>query len=483
MNIVWFKRDLRLSDHQPLVNAIEAGQPIVLLYIFEPSLLEDPHYQARHWQFVWQSLKDMRRQLKVFDLQLHVTMGEAQDVFDRIHREMAIDTVYSHEETGIDLTYQRDLRLADYLEQQDISWEESQTNAVFRGLMHRDGYRKKWRKVMRAPLAEPNWEALIPAALPDNLNPMWQEEEIPWRDDNDVHIQDGGEAIARNTLRDFIHNRARNYSNHISKPEESRFSCSRLSPYFTWGNLSIRQAYQYLRENYDDLSYKRHLKSFESRLRWHCHFIQKFESEPRIEFENMNRGYDDIRTDVNETYVTAWKEGRTGFPLVDACMRCVNKTGYLNFRMRAMLVSVLTHHLWQGWRQGAVHLARQFTDFEPGIHYSQFQMQACTTGVTSVRIYNPVKQSLDHDPEGIFIKQWVPELRKIPAELIHKPWEMSNMEQEMYDCVIDRDYPNRLVDHKAAYKEANSKLWSKKGDARVKEENERILRVHVKNRS
>jgi len=216
---------------------------------------------------------------------------------------------------------------------------------------------------------------------------------------------------------------------------------------------------------------------------WHCHFVQKFESEPRIEFENMNRGYNDIRTEWNEENFSAWKEGRTGFPMVDACMRSLISTGYLNFRMRAMLVSFLTHHLWLDWPKGALHLGRQFLDFEPGIHYSQFQMQAGTMGVNTIRIYNPVKQGYDHDPDGEFIREWVDELKDVPKEFIHEPWKMSSMEQVMYNCRIGEDYPSPIIgDIKESYKHASSVLWSKKASSQVKKENKWILKKHVKNR-
>ncbi len=169
--------------------------------------------------------------------------------------------------------------------------------------------------------------------------------------------------------------------------------------------------------------------------------------------------------------------------MVDACMRSVIATGYLNFRMRAMLVSFLTHHLWLDWRRGSHHLARQFLDFEPGIHYPQFQMQAGTIGVNTIRIYNPVKQGYDHDPKGEFIGEWVPELREVPAELSHEPWKMNDMEQQLYNCRVGKDYPAPIIDNvKESYKHASKILWSKKGSAKVKQENKGILRKHVKNR-
>ncbi|NBC26005.1 MAG: deoxyribodipyrimidine photolyase [Bacteroidetes bacterium] len=483
INIVWFKRDLRLKDHAPLKAAAESENPSLLVYLFEPSLIHDPHYDVRHWRFVWQSLTDMMVKLSEHDLELLVAYEEAETFFDRISDQYDLKAVYSHEETGIDLTYQRDLAMKMWFETMDIEWKEYQTNAVQRGLMHRDGWRDTWKSTMDEPQAEPNLDQLHSVRVSDNILDIINTS-IPNRFKEETgYFQTGGEEKAWKLLKSFIHERCSDYNASISAPGPARTGCSRLSPHFTWGNMSIKQAVQYADEHYDDAPSKRGLRSFRSRLGWHCHFIQKFESEPRIEFENMNRGYDDIRREWNEEKFQAWKEGTTGFPMVDACMRSVISTGYLNFRMRAMLVSFLTHHLWLDWSKGSLHLARQFLDFEPGIHYSQFQMQAGTIGVNTIRIYNPIKQGYDHDPDGEFIREWVPELSEVPRDLIHEPWEMSEMEQQMYGCRIGTDYPAPIIeDVKESYKHASKILWSKKGSNKVKEENKGILRKHVKNR-
>ena len=165
----------------------------------------------------------------------------------------------------------------------------------------------------------------------------------------------------------------------------------------------------------------RGVSSFGSRLHWHCHFIQKLESEPAIEFHDFHPFMRGIRPMDSERF-QAWTEGRTGVPFVDACMRALLAHGWINFRMRAMLMSFASYHLWLPWRESGLHLARQFVDYEPGIHWSQCQMQSGSTAINTIRIYNPVKQGQDHDPNGCFIREWCPELASLPDVYLHEPW-------------------------------------------------------------
>lgn len=474
INVFWFKRDLRILDNEGLQHAIDAKKPLLLLYIFEPDLKNNPHYHKRHWNFIVQSILALNQELEPYNTKVHCISGKATDILKKLNEKWQIETLFSMQETGLNCTYNRDKEVKKWCVSQNIHWVEHINNGVFRGLTNRKHWRDYWINYMMQPIKAFNASAEnFISTKPFPLN------ETSLHTKKIEGIQEGGTKIGLAYLESFLKKRHKKYQQNISKPEAARLHCGRISPYLAWGVLSVRYVWQRAKQAKTLGANAFQINAFTSRLRWQAHFIQKFEMETQMEFKSVNAGYHHLNKPINEAFISAWKEGKTGYPLVDACMRCVVKTGYLNFRMRAMVVSFFTHHLWQPWQAGAAFLGRQFLDFEPGIHYPQFQMQAGETGINMLRIYNPTKNALEHDTDGHFIRKWVPELANLPTPFVIEPWTLTKIEQHGYNVVLGIQYPKPIVDIKETYKHASTVLWQLQRNANVRKESKRILAKHT----
>ncbi|MCU0707465.1 MAG: deoxyribodipyrimidine photo-lyase, partial [Pirellula sp.] len=424
VHIVWFKRDLRIRDHAALAYAAAQG-PVLPLYVFEPDLWRQPEMDATHLQFITQSLLELARELECLGTKLIIRRGDIVSVLESLKWEMDIAAIHSHEEVGGRWTFERDRRVKQWLASHGIPWRETPQCGVVRGLKSRDRWASHWKAWMQKEIP------LVPKSLKGTSNVV--SESIPSA--TELHLaptlgsscQVGGISHARLLLDSFLEDRSSEYRTKMSSPLSAESHCSRLSPYLAWGCISIRDVFQAVQQRQDALhaakadgmkverSRLQSLASFQSRLSWHCHFMQKLDDEPELEFRNMCRVFDGMREDhFRSDYFDAWCRGRTGYPMIDACMRYLHHHRWINFRMRAMLVSFAAYHLWLHWREPALFLARHFLDFEPGIHYPQVQMQSGVTGINTVRIYSPVKQAMDQDPDGTFVRTWLPELEHVP---------------------------------------------------------------------
>lgn len=474
-NIVWLKRDLRLFDHEPLQKAIESGHPTILLFVIEPILLKSEDYSQRHWQFMRDCIKDMQVSLgPIHNETLLLLEGNFIEILQTFIEHLGNFILYSHQETGNSITFGRDRQTKEWCKKYSIEWKEFRQHAVERGRMNRNDWDKQWYSFMTSPICSPNLSDLKKLEFDREI---FEKYKIKYKVTTNNFIQRGGTTLAMEHLATFLNSRIKNYSKHISKPFESRTSCSRLSAHLSWGSLSIRYLYQ--KTIVSPTERNRNFKNFVSRLHWHCHFIQKLESDPSIEFSNQNISFDSIRKHCNHDFLKRYENGSTGIPIVDASIRCLNQTGYLNFRLRAMLVSFWTHLLWQPWNSISKYLARQFTDFEPGIHYTQIQMQASTVGYHTIRIYNPTKLAFDHDPACEFIKKWVPELKNLPVDLCIEPWKINPMEEEFYQFNLKQDYFIPIVDILPALKNASKSLHTIKSKKETRIKSHQIMQIHV----
>lgn len=485
--LVWFKRDLRIHDHAPLA-AAAAFERALAVYVIEPAWLQSPEFDPQHLDFALGCLAELRAALAARGLPLAVRVGEVRAVFDDLRRATGFEQLLSHEETGPGWSYARDRAVADWCRARGVAWDEFPQHGVVRRLARRAGWAAHWQRRMDAPQhATPTAFrgarvdlADLPALADLLLAPHGRT------------LQPAGERAGLAVLDSFLAERGGPYRRAISSPLTAESGSSRLSPHLAFGALSLRRVHQASaaeirrRRTGDaaDRAFAYGLAGFASRLRWHCHFMQKLESEPEIEFRNFSRAHDGLREPhFDRARFAAWRAGQTGYPMVDACMRQLTATGWLNFRMRAMLVSFAAYHLWLHWREPGLFLARQFLDFEAGIHWSQMQMQSGTTGINTLRIYSPTKQALDHDPEGVYVRRWVPELAHVPQGWLARPWTMPAEIQRAAGCVIGRDYPAPVVDEAASVKAAKDALYGLRRQAAAREEAAAIVDKHGSRKS
>lgn len=462
MNVlVWFKRDLRIHDHGALMRAAEicagSGGTVLPLYIVEPDYWALPDTSARQWAFTAEALHDLRGALAGIGAPLIVRVGDAVAIIDRVCRQHGIARIVSHEETGNLWTFARDRRVAVWARDAGIHWDEVTQSGVVRRLRSRNGWAGRRDAFATAPALPAPGALRGIAGLEPGMIPTSRA--LRLADDRCPHRQTGGRSGALALLDSFLTRRGEGYRAAMSSPIGGEKACSRLSPHLAVGALSVREVAQATTARAGERPGGRWtgaLGSFQSRIAWRDHFIQKLEDDPRIETRCLHRAADGLRPRIGDpVFLAAWTAGETGLPFVDACIRYLGATGWLNFRMRSMLMAVASYHLWLDWRQTGPVLARAFTDYEPGIHWPQVQMQSGTTGINIPRIYNPIKQGLDQDPTGSFTRRWCPELASVPTAFLQEPWKWPGARG-----LLGKHYPEPVIDVATSARAARDAIFA-----------------------
>ncbi|MEM8628667.1 MAG: FAD-binding domain-containing protein [Chlamydiota bacterium] len=481
MNVaaVWFKRDLRLRDHAPLRAALQNHDRVVLFYVFESEYWDLPFTSFRQWSFFYDCLLSLEEEIVSKGGLLTVFTCSAQTALQALHGRFCLQALYAHEETGGEWTFQRDIAVRRWCQKERIPFRESPTNGVVRGLRSRDDWAKIHHKRMQKPLIEAP-EDLTQARLFFPSDPLPLPESFPDYFPEEK-TQKGGRRQAQVLLQSFCNKRAERYLQDIANPS-AWDSSSRLSAFLSVGALSVKEVFQEIaraKNNTNSSWFRRALAAFSSRLHWRCHFVQKLEDDPSIEHTAMNRACDTLRSrEDQEVRLRAWKEGKTGYPLVDACMRALRIYGWVPFRMRAMVMSFASYDLWLDWRDTSAILGALFTDYEPGIHHAQVQMQSGTTGINALRMYDPTKQAKTHDPQGHFIRMHIPELRSFPTEWIHEPFSLPPLVRLAENISMDSLYASPIVEHKTAIRRARKIFSSILYTGEFQKEARRVYKKH-----
>ena len=441
--VVWHRRGFRTQDH-PAVAAADDYETVLPLFIFDPQFYSDGLACDSRIRFLHESLRDLDSQYDAWGGRLNYAHGKPRSILEQC-TEAGWDVLASREPTGR------------YGQRRDTAAALAGVEFVVDdGLVRAANSRTNWSDnveqwfdsdlhafdgdVEFARLAEP-----AGAITPERIEIQYE------IDPTKSRVPHGGRTAGQRRLAQFVREIG-SYPGSISSPTAAETHTSRLSAYLRFGCLSVREVYQTVQNEAVDGRAK---SMFVSRLYWNRHYTQKLADWAGWLDRAANPVMDGLYADSRDPeLLEVWKTGRTGYPMVDASMRCLRETGWLNFRMRAMCASFLCDLLQQPWKPGADWLYYHLIDADPAINYTQFQTQAGAVGTNLHRIYNPRKQVRDNDPDGEFIFEWVPELRGLPVEFLDQPEKTPLAVQRECGIEIGVDYPYPVVEYESARQRA-----------------------------
>lgn len=455
IQVVWFKRDIRLLDHQALHEAAQYG-PVVCLYAYEPSQWRRTVQLPANLTFLNQSLRELDAALSDNDARMTYRVGECPQVFRQLHQELqpwgGIHTIWSHSELGNKVTEERNQRVQRWCESQEIAWQECAQHGAYLPTPEASSKKLRSNWLKHEPLPAPDFEP-----MPANWEGSWHYGSVQsartfgLADEIQTLEIRGGANKARSLLRDLL--------DQGTKPEldvPSFDILGSLQPYLAWGNISIRQVLHALRKEQDKwqaLPEALYADKVRPRIRkWlrscqqRCLQLQNYAEHPWMEFRNRDETFDGMREhDFDSELFQDWCEGNTGYPWIDASIRHLRHTGTWTSTMFHTAIRFATHHLWLHWRKLLSFLAQHWVGYEPGLHILAVQEVAGTTGRIPIRMDCPTKLAHKYDPDGELIRTYLTELAPLPDSEIFAPHLTPVMMQHFHQCVIGTDYPQPII--------------------------------------
>jgi deoxyribodipyrimidine photo-lyase len=448
--IHWFRRDLRLSDNLALNAASQSGENNILLFIFDPTIYHGRHSSAPRMAFMLKALTALEEALEKHGSHLIIRHGNPRQILPEFIRETGASALYFNRDYT-PFARKRDAAIVESCGIQSYSFDDGLLLAPGQ-VVKADGnpftvftpFKKQW-------LLQPKADSVAPQ------NHFHDVENIPQQGlptladlgfNRTIDVPEASELAAQKRLNTFLTHQVYDYSTGrdrlpASSDDDTLGGSSFLSPYLRFGLISPRQVYWAAREAYQqrhNYEAQSSVETWVSELVWREFYMHILYYFPHAAKGNYRRQYDALEWRHAPNELQAWKDGQTGYPIVDAAMRQLKSMGWMPNRARMIVASFLTKDLLIDWREGEKHFMNWLIDGDPAANNGGWQWTA-GTGTDAqpyFRIFNPVSQSQKFDPDGIYIRRWVPELRGVPTKYIHAPWEMENPPDL---------YPPPIVDH------------------------------------